>query len=219
VTGSADPPRGYPVTLRLAGRPCLVVGGGPAALGRVRGLLAAGAAVTVVAPDVDPGIEDLGVTVERRSYRRGEVAGYRFVVAAAGDAALHAAVHEDAEAAGVWINSVDDPAHCSVTLPAIARRGPLSVAVSTDGTSPALATWLRRRMDDELGPEYEVLVQLLGSARDDLRSAGIPTEGLPWQAALDAGLLDLVRQGRVEEAEALVDAFVGRAAGERASWQ
>jgi precorrin-2 dehydrogenase / sirohydrochlorin ferrochelatase len=97
----------------------------------------------------------------------------------------------------------------------VVRRGSLSVAVATDGRSPALASWLRRRLEAELGPEYDELLRLLTSERDALRSAGIATEGLPWQEALDAGMLDLVRQGRVEEARTLVRTVVG----ERAAWQ
>jgi siroheme synthase-like protein len=104
-------------------------------------------------------------------------------------------------------------------MPAVARRGPISVAVSTDGRSPALASWLRRRLEAELGPEYDVLAQLLAEEREALRSATVPTEGLPWQAALDAGLLDLIREGRVEDARALLRATVRDAVVERTAWQ
>jgi precorrin-2 dehydrogenase/sirohydrochlorin ferrochelatase len=109
-------------------------------------------------------------------------------------------VFAEGEAAGVWVNAADDPAHCSFTLPAVARRGPIQVAVSTNGTSPAMASWLRDRFHDELGPEFETLLQLLRDARDALRSTGTPTEGLAWREALDSGLLDLVKQGRINEA-------------------
>ena len=82
-------------------------------------------------------------SVQERPYRRGEVAGYRLAVAATGDPAVNRAVFEDGESAGVWVNSADDPASCSFILPAIARQGPVSVAVSTSGFSPALASWLK----------------------------------------------------------------------------
>lgn len=191
----------YPVLLRLQGRRCLVVGGGPVALGKVRGLLAVDAEVTVVAPEV---VDDLaalpGVTVERRPYRQGEAAGYRLVITATGDPAVDRQVFLDGEAAGVWVNSADDPENCAFTLPAVVRRGPITVAVSTGGHSPALSSWLRSRLADEVGPEYEVLLQLLAERREALRSEGIATEGLSWQEALDSGMLDLVRAGRVAEA-------------------
>jgi len=177
----------------------LVVGGGRVAAGKVRRLVEAGAVVTVVAPEVDASISALEVTVVRRPYQAGEVAGYRLAVTATGTA-VDAQVFAEGEAAGVWVNSADDPAHCSFTLPAVARRGPIQVAVSTGGHSPALASWLRSRFEAELGPEYEMLLEILRERREALRSDGTPTEGLAWREALDSGLLDLVRQGRLAEA-------------------
>jgi siroheme synthase-like protein len=205
---------GYPVTLRLDGRRALVVGGRSVAHRKALGLLEAGARVTVVAPAVDDGVAGLDVVVQRRPYRPGEVAGYRLAVAATGDPAVDRQVYDDAEAAGVWVNAADDPASCSFTLPAIVRRGDLTVAVATGGRSPALASWLRARLEEEVGPEYGELLQLLGSERDDLRSSGIATEGLPWRTALDSGLVDLVRQGRADEARSLIR----RVLGERTGW-
>jgi siroheme synthase-like protein len=190
---------GYPVNLVVEGRAVLVVGGGRVATGKVRRLVESGARVTVVAPEISAEIEQLDVVCERRPYEGGEVARYRLAVTATGTD-VDAQVFAEGEAAGVWVNAADDPAHCSFTLPAVARRGPLSVAVSTDGRSPAMASWLKRRFEDELGPEYEVLLEILREQRDALRSAGTPTEGLAWREALDSGLLDLVRQGRIVEA-------------------
>ena len=190
----------YPVLLNVAGRRCLVVGGGTVAAHKVEGLLAADAEVTVVAPEVAEAIEASGVRVERRSYRAGEAGEYRLVIAATDDPHLNGQVFADAEMAGVWVNSADDPEHCSFTLPAILRRGPLSVTVSTGGHSPALASWLRDRLAEDIGPEYEILLGLLAERREALRSEGIPTEGMSWQDALDSGMLDLVRAGRVAEA-------------------
>lgn len=197
----------YPILLDLAGRRCLVVGGGRVALGKVSGLLAVDADVTVVAPAVDDELAALeGVRIERRPYERGEVAAYRLAITATDDPALNRQVYLDGEAAGVWVNSADDPANCSFTLPAVFRQGPITVAVSTGGHSPALSTWLRDRLAAEVGPEYEVLLRLLAERREALRSAGTPTEGLSWQRALDSGMLDLVREGRVAEARELLQA-------------
>jgi siroheme synthase-like protein len=189
----------YPVNLVVDGKAVLVVGGGRVAIGKVRRLVDAGAIVTVVAPDVRDEIAAMGVTVERRPYADGEVGRYRLAVTATGTP-VDAQVFADGEAAGVWVNSADDPAHCSFTLPAVARRGAISVAVSTDGQSPAMASWLRARFESELGPEFDVLLQILHDQREALRSNGTPTEGLAWREALDSGLLDLVREGRVAEA-------------------
>jgi siroheme synthase-like protein len=189
----------YPVMLDVAGRPCLVVGGGTVALQKVRGLADAGAQVTVVAPTVEADIEPLA-KVERRTYEPGEVAGYRLAVAATDDPAVNRQVFLDGEAAGVWVNSADDPANCSFTLPAVLREGPITVTVATGGRSPALAGWLRDRIGEVVGPEHVVLLELLAERREALRSEGIATEGLSWQQALDSGMLDLVRAGRVAEA-------------------
>lgn len=195
----------YPVNLVLAGRSCLVVGGGRVAVTKVRGLLEAEALVTVVAPEVDDRIAELAdagtVALEQRTYRRGEVSGHRLVIAATGDPAVNQQVYDDGEAAGVWVNSADDPERCSLVLPARVRQGRLTVTVSTGGHSPAVASWLRARLADELGPEYDQLIGLLSEAREVVRAQGIGTEQLDWRAALDSGILDLVRAGRLEDAK------------------
>ncbi|MEA2827856.1 MAG: precorrin-2 dehydrogenase [Actinomycetota bacterium] len=191
----------YPINLVLEGRRCLVVGGGLIALRKVEGLLACGASVTVVAPSVDDRVRALpGVTVEERPYRAGEVAGYRLAIAATDSAAVNGAVFDDGENAGVWVNGADDPGHCSFTLPSILRRGPLMITVSTGGRSPALSRWLRRRLETEIGPEFEILLDLLASERDRLRAEGRSTEGPGWQKALDSDMLGLIRTGDVTSA-------------------
>jgi siroheme synthase-like protein len=192
----------YPINLRLKGKRCLVVGGGKVALPKVLGLLEAGAVVTVVAPEVSDEIASLeGVHAERRPYRAGDLNGHRLVIVATGDPEVSRAVFLEGEAIGVWVNAADDPDNCTFTLPARIRRGPLLVTFSTGGTSPALASWLRRRYTDEFGPEYEVLVDLLAEARAELRRQGLPTEGPGWQRALDSGMLDLIREGDLAEAK------------------
>jgi precorrin-2 dehydrogenase/sirohydrochlorin ferrochelatase len=195
----------YPVNLVLAGRSCLVVGGGRVAATKVQGLLDADARVTVVAPEVDDRVAELAaagtVVLERRPYRRGEVRDHRLVIAATGDPAVNQQVYDDGEAAGVWVNSADDPERCSVVLPARVRQGRLTVTVSTGGHSPAVASWLRARLADEIGPEYDQLIGLLSEAREEVRAQGIGTEQLDWRAALDSGILDLVRAGRLEDAK------------------
>jgi precorrin-2 dehydrogenase/sirohydrochlorin ferrochelatase len=191
----------YPVNLVLAGRRCLVVGGGRVALQKVRGLLDARADVTVVAPEVLPAIAELGVTVTQRAYRSPEAGDYRLALAATGDTAVNQQVYDDAEAAGVWVNSADDPERCTFVLPARVRQGRLLVTISTGGHSPAVSAWLRGRLDEELGPEYDVLIGVLAEVRQEIQSVGHGTQSLDWRAALDSGILDLVRAGRSEEAK------------------
>ena len=203
VWGAAPGERGmngqdYPVVLRLSGRRCVVVGGGRIAARKVEGLLAAGADVTVIAPEIDPGIA--GVQIERRAYRSGDLDGAWLAITATGDPGVDGQVYADGEVAGVLVNSADDPEHCAFTLPAVARQGSITVAVSTGGRSPAYAVWLRDRLGAELGPEHEALLRLLEEHRSALRSEGTPTEGLSWQDALESEMLDLVRAGRIAEA-------------------
>ncbi len=207
----------YPVHLLLAGRPVLVVGGGRVATQKVQGLLAADAAVTVVAPRVGDDLEALAaagaLALERRHYRPGEVAGYRYAVTATGIPDVDGAVFADAEVAGVWVNAADDPAHCSVILPAVARRGPITLTASTGGRSPALATWLRRRFEVELDEAYVDLLDLLATERERLRAAGRATEGLNWQGALDSGMLELVRSGHLAAARERLQACLSSSSG------
>ena len=190
----------YPVNLLLTGRRVLVVGGGAVAAEKVRGLLTAGALVHVVATVVSPEVRALAVTWEERPYERGEVAGYRLAVACTDDPAANQAVFDDGEAQGIWVNAADDPERCSYTLPARLDQGRLLVTVSTAGHSPALAGWLRDELAQQLGPEYDALIDLLAEARAGLVAQGRPTLGADWRSALDSGMLDLVRAGRLDEA-------------------
>lgn len=191
----------YPVNLILKGRRCLVVGGGKVAFGKVQGLLGAGAIVSVVAIESIPELKSLdGITLEERPYRSGELAGYRLAIAATDDPEVNRQIYLDGEASGVWVNSADNPENCAFTLPAVVRRGPIMITVSTGGHSPALSSWLRNRLDTELGPEYLTLLDLLSEHREQLRAQGLATEGLGWQEALDSGILELVRTGRFAEA-------------------
>ena len=156
----------------------------------------------MVAPRIDPATAAIdGVVCHARAYEPGEVEGYRLAITATDDPEVNERVFLDGEAAGVWVNSADDPANCAFTLPARVRQGPLLVTFSTGGNSPALATWLRRRFSEEIGPEYLTLMGLLAEERTRLQHEGVPTEGLDWQGALDSGMLDLVREGRLAEAK------------------
>lgn len=204
----------YPVNLVVAGRACLVVGGGAVAARKAAGLAAAGARVHVVAPQVGDAVRALAdVTWDERPYRAREAAAYRLVIAATDDPTVNRAVHADADAAGVWVNVADDPAHCSFILPSVLRRGPLSVAVSTSGRSPAVARWLAARLGEEIGPEYEVLLELVGSARAELQAQGRTTESADWQSALDSEMLELIRTGRVATARERLQACLSSSSG------
>ncbi len=191
----------YPVNLVLDGRQCLVVGGGKIALRKVEGLLSCGARVRVVAPRITPELKLLTeVMFDERPWRPDDLGGVWLVIAATDDPAVNRAVYQAGERAGIWVNGADDPANCSFTLPSVVRRGDLQIAVSTGGRSPALASWLRRRIEGEIGPEYAVLLEILATERDGLRASGVSTEGLDWRSALDSDMLDLIRTGDLAHA-------------------
>ena len=200
----------FAVNLDLEGRPVLVVGGGTVAARKVDGLRRAGAHVTVVAPEAVPDIaDDPDVRWFPRPYQRGELASYRLGVTATDDPDVNALVATDGERAGVFVNAADDPENCSFTLPSIARAGDLQVAVSTNGRSPALSAWLRRRIEREIAAGHDQLLDLLAEARDEARAAFGTSEIDGWDAALDDGLLELVRAGRIEAARATLRAHLG----------
>jgi siroheme synthase-like protein len=201
---------GYPVNLVVAGRRCVVVGAGRIAARKIDALLAAGAAVHVVAPDVGPEVQawaDRGLlTLSVRPFDASDLDDAWLATTATGVPDVDHAVFEAGEARRVWVNSADDPANCSFTLTSVVRRGDLVVTIGTGGRSPALATWLRRRLSEELGPEYATLLDVLSEAREELRAAGRSSEEPDWQSALDSGMLDLIKAGNVEEAKEILRA-------------
>ena len=196
---------GYPVNLIVDGRPVVVVGAGAVANRKVAALLDAGAAVTVVAPEASTEIAAWAgagrLTWHRRSFAPSDLDGAWLAFTATDDAAVNASVFAAGEAARVWVNAADDPAHCSFTLMSVVRRGDLQVAIGTAGRSPALAAWLRARWTAELGPEYEVLLEILAEQREAIRARGRSSEEADWQRALESGILELIRAGRVDEAK------------------
>jgi precorrin-2 dehydrogenase / sirohydrochlorin ferrochelatase len=193
----------YPVNLLVAGKRCLVVGGGRVAAQKVRGLVEAEALVVVVAPQVGDEIRSVpDVTWNERPYRADDLDGCALVITATDDPALNRQVFLDAEARTLWINSADDPLNCTFTLPARVRRGDLLVTVSTSGRSPAVASFVRRWLEEQLGPEFETLLELVAAEREQLQREGRSTEGVDWQKAIDSGmLLELIREGRLAEAK------------------
>jgi len=160
-----ESPRYYMACLDLTGRSVLVVGGGPVALEKVEGLLAAGAHVTVVAPQIVPELAELDLTFARRDYRTGDLAGRFLVVAATSTTSVNRRVFRDAEARALLCNVVDVPELCSFILPAVHRHEPIAVAVSTGGASPALAQHLRDQIAAVVRPEHAELAHRLRELR------------------------------------------------------
>ncbi|HKP90264.1 MAG TPA: bifunctional precorrin-2 dehydrogenase/sirohydrochlorin ferrochelatase [Thermoleophilaceae bacterium] len=159
----------YIACLRLSGRSCLVVGGGDVGLEKVEGLLACDGDVTVIAPDACDGIRSLAdegsIRWERRAYRQGDLDGRLMAIAATNDTDVNIAVYDEAERRAMLVNVVDVPPLCNFILPAIVRTGPLAIAISTAGASPALAKRMKREIAESYGEPYARLAVLLNEAR------------------------------------------------------
>lgn len=170
----------FPIMLRLEGRTCIVVGAGEIAAAKVAGLLHHGARVIVIAPKAVRGIREnarLGkLAWRRRSFSARDVQGAFLAVAATNSAETNRAVFRACQARGVLCNAVDDPEHCDFFYPAVVRRGPLQIAISTGGNSPALAARLRRDLDRQFGPEWTSFVKHIGKLRQQLLNANMPLE-------------------------------------------
>ena len=168
VQGMLDTPF-YIACLRLTGRRCVVVGGGDVGLEKVEGLLACDGDVTLVAPEAIPELEELAaegsIRWERREYRPADIESTFIVIAATSDTDVNIRVFEDAERRAMLVNVVDVPPLCNFILPAIIRTGPLAIAISTAGASPALAKRIRNEIADEYGEPYARLAILLNEVR------------------------------------------------------
>jgi siroheme synthase-like protein len=159
----------YIACLKLTGRRCLVVGGGEVALEKVEGLLACDGRVEVVAPAIGPELEALlgegSIAWRARAYEPADLDGAFMVIAATDDSEVNIRVWEDAEARAMLVNVVDVPPLCSFILPAIVRTGPLAIAISTAGASPALAKRMKREIGELFGEPYARLAVMLNDAR------------------------------------------------------
>jgi precorrin-2 dehydrogenase/sirohydrochlorin ferrochelatase len=159
----------YIACLKLTGRRCLVVGGGHIGLEKVEGLLACDASVAVVAPEVCPPLHELvkdgSITWERRAYRPDDLEGTFMVIAATDDSEVNIGVYDDAERRAMLVNVVDVPPLCNFILPAIVRTGPLAIAISTAGASPALAKRMKAQIAAEYGEPYARLAVILNEVR------------------------------------------------------
>jgi siroheme synthase-like protein len=208
----------YPAFLDLRGRLCAVIGGGPMAEGKVLGLLAAGARVIVIDPQVTPRLDEIAaqgrIELLRRPYRWGDLEGVWLAISAPDDRSVNRQVWEEAQHRRVWLNAVDDLPHCGFIAPAIHRHGDLTVAISTAGKAPALAVRLRERIAASLGREYGAFLDLLGGLRAEIadRVPDFRARTALWYRIVDSDALDLVRRGEAEAARRRIDALVREAA-------
>lgn len=204
----------YPIFVEMEGRPCLVIGGGKEAQRKVTGLMAAGARVTVIAPKLTRDLQAMLAAGEieytQREYQDGDVEGYEVCMIATDDGAVNGDVAAEGKRRGVWVNATDDTKNCDFILPAVIRRGSITLAASTGGTSPALARRLREELEAYLTEEMPALADLLGDVRGDLRSRGIVPDADAWQEAIDEDLRVLLAQRKYRQAKARLLTSLGQ---------
>jgi siroheme synthase-like protein len=203
----------YPVLLELEKRRVVVVGGGPVGERKVEGLLAVGADVTVVGLEITPTLKrhaEAGrIALVERAYRDGDLEGATLVFTALGDPRATTAVADEARRRGIWLNAADEPARCSFILPAVVRRGALTVSVASGGATPALTRALREHLEAALGPEWGGLAELAAAVRRELRASGRAAAGESWRRALAADVRALVAEHRLDDARRELRARLG----------
>jgi siroheme synthase-like protein len=188
----------YPVFVNLKGKQVVIVGGGEVAERKVASLRESGARIKVVSPCLTAWLRALGesgkVVLIERPYERGDCKGAFLVISATDDPSVQHAVWNEAEDLGILINTVDDPGFCNVIMPAVVRQGDLAIAISTGGKSPALAARLRERLTAMFGPEYGLLLKMLGRVRPEIRTRFSETgnrRGLHYRI-VDSDILSLL---------------------------
>jgi siroheme synthase-like protein len=208
----------YIACLKLTGRRCLVVGGGEVGLEKVEGLLACDGDVTLVAPEAVPELEELAregsIRWERREYRSSDLDRTFIAIAATSDTDVNIRIWEEAEERAMLVNVVDVPPLCNFILPAIVRTGPLAIAISTAGASPALAKRIRAEIAEEYGEPYARLAELLNEVRGWAKGT-LPTyqdrkEFFEAIVLGDPDPVELLRRGE----EPAVRELIARAQGE-----
>jgi siroheme synthase-like protein len=196
----------YPIFVELQDRRILVIGGGREAEHKVNGLLAAGGDITVLSPTLTKGLqrmlEEGRVKYIEREYQDGDLNGYEVCMVATDDGAVNAQVAAEGKRARIWVNAADDPVNCDFILPAVIRRGSITVAASTGGKSPALARRLREELEAYLTEEMPALADLLGEVRGELKSRGRLPPADTWQDAIDEDLRVLLAQRKYRQAKA-----------------
>ena len=205
----------YPVYIELREQPCVVIGGGKIAEGKVEGLLAARASVTVISPELTPRLHELAeknqISYFARAYQPGDLTGAFLVICATDQAEINHQVWEEATGNRQLVNVVDDTPRCNFIAPSILRKGDLTIAISTSGKAPALAVRLKERLQRELGPEYERFLELAGELREPL-AQHIPdfeARKALWYELVDSEILDVLARGDEQAARDMISRMVG----------
>ena len=205
----------YPVYIEMRDQPVIVIGGGKIAEGKVDGLLAAKAHVTVISPELTPHLRELvyqdQVRFLARTYKPGDLTGAFMVICATDRADINHQVWQEATANHQLVNVVDDTPRCNFIAPSILRKGDLTIAISTSGKAPVLAVRLKERLQRELGPEYERFLEIAGELREPM-ARNIPdfeTRKALWYQIVDSEILDVLADGDEDQARKIISRVVG----------
>lgn len=205
----------YPAFLNLKGKLCLVAGGGQVAERKVQGLLRAGALVKVVSPQLTPQLSKLKeqgkIICHLRSYRAQDLKGAYLAIAATNERKTNEKIYFQALAQRIPVNVVDDPEHSSFIVPSLVKRGDIVLAISTSGKSPAMARFLRQKLQKDIGPEYAYLVKFLGALRPWLLGhiKGSKNHQRIFRLLASENSLQLIRQKKFQELEAHCQTLLG----------
>jgi len=207
MTVKAAMQRYYPIFLDLEQKPVLVIGGGAVACEKVAGLRNAGAAITIVSPELATELQAHYAAGElryvARAWQEADLDGdWAVVMVATDDGAVNRAVSAACRARRIWVNAADDPVNCDFILGSVVRSGKITLAASTAGSSPALARRLREELQEYLTEDMPALADLLAEVRTELRRRWIHVPNDTWQQAIDSRLRVLLAQRRYEEARA-----------------
>ncbi|MBM3141445.1 MAG: bifunctional precorrin-2 dehydrogenase/sirohydrochlorin ferrochelatase [Chloroflexi bacterium] len=199
----------YPILLNIQGRKCLVVGGGPVALRKVKALLEHGANVEIVSPTFCPELNQLAtdgaIRAIQRDYKSEDLQHTFIAIAATDDAKTNERVAAEARRQGVLMNVADDPKNSDFIVPSYLKRGDVIIAVSTSGRSPALARKIRSELENDFKAEYEQLAVVADEVRSKLKQQGITVSSDAWQEVLSLNsLMELLRQGKNQEAKEIM---------------
>ena len=167
----------YPMFVSLRERVCLVIGGGSVGERKIRGLLRSQVTVRLVARDITPWLEarwkEGSIALLGKNYQVSHLDGADLVFAATSDPDLNRKIAADARSRGLWCNMATDPEMGSFIVPSVVERGPLTIAVSTAGLSPAVAKLIREKLEEEFGPEWTAYLELMGRLRAEIQSKGL----------------------------------------------
>lgn len=202
----------YPVYLDLRGKRCVVIGGGEIGERKVEGLLDGSAEVTLISPDITSKLQDLAnagrVVWHARQYQQGDLEGAFLAIAATDHRDVNQAIAAEAEREKVVLNVVDDAPLCTFIAPSIVRRGEVTLAISTGGSSPALARKLKETIQESDLLRYADLAGVLSRARTLVKQRGLSVDVDRWQEGITDGLIDLVAAGKSDEALDVLMSFL-----------